>query len=530
MSARLAAVLDGYLDLRWRIDPVEASAAGIHTFDGKLANFDALSVREYIAALRAYALSLEEEEADSLDDEIDRTAALHAVRHDLLVLEREKPFARDPAYHLTHALNGIFVLLVRNGAGPDHRARAVLERLREIPAFLDRARTSLTRPGRIFVESARGMVKGGLALLSEAVGDEVMGSAAVSPDDVRTAHDDAAKSMLEFGAELAEIAERADDDFAIGRDLFDKKLHTAHMIQDNADELLRYGQRLRAEAEAELERLSAEIKPGSDWRNVVRELRADVPTRESAIEEFAQAMRNARSFTAERGLMTVVTSPLDVVPTPGFLDSLVPFAAYQPPPAFSEDQRGLFFVTLPDHGKPWRGQCRSELPSTALHEGVPGHHQHLVSANRRERPVRRVLATPAMVEGWALYCESLMAEQGFFTTPAERLFQAHHLLWRALRIELDVSLQTRGMTPEAASQVLQQDLGFDPASADAEVRRYCSMPTYQLCYAVGRRDLLRLRDDARRARGDAFSLAAFHDELLSYGVLPVALARWGMGL
>jgi uncharacterized protein (DUF885 family) len=60
--------------------------------------------------------------------------------------------------------------------------------------------------------------------------------------------------------------------------------------------------------------------------------------------------------------------------------------------------------------------------------------------------------------------------------------------------------------------------------------RYCAYPTYQLCYALGRREILRLRDDAREARGAMFSLRAFHDELLTYGALPTPLARWGMGL
>ena len=68
------------------------------------------------------------------------------------------------------------------------------------------------------------------------------------------------------------------------------------------------------------------------------------------------------------------------------------------------------------------------------------------------------------------------------------------------------------------------------ASAEAEVRRYCLAPGYQLCYAVGRRDLLRLREDYRKRAGAAFTLRAFHDELLRYGGLPVTLVRWGMGL
>ena len=144
--------------------------------------------------------------------------------------------------------------------------------------------------------------------------------------------------------------------------------------------------------------------------------------------------------------------------------------------------------------------------------------------------MRRVLATPAAREGWALYCESLMAEEGFLSSPGERLFHAHHLLWRALRVILDVKLHTKKMPVADAARLLRDELGFTDVAAAAEVARYCAYPTYQICYAVGRRDILQLRDDARRARGSDFSLSDFHDELLSYGGLPTALARWGMGL
>jgi uncharacterized protein (DUF885 family) len=209
---------------------------------------------------------------------------------------------------------------------------------------------------------------------------------------------------------------------------------------------------------------------------------------------------------------------------------MIPFAAYQGPGTFEEEQRGRFFVTLPVDGEARSVECRAERPSTVLHEGVPGHHQQIAVANRLPGIMRRVLATPAAREGWALYCESLMAEEGFLASPGERLFHAHHLLWRALRVILDVQLHTKGMAVIEAARLLRDELGFTEAAAAAEVVRYCAYPTYQLCYAVGRRDILRLRDDARRARGSDFSLAAFHDELLGYGGLPTALARWGMGL
>jgi uncharacterized protein (DUF885 family) len=134
------------------------------------------------------------------------------------------------------------------------------------------------------------------------------------------------------------------------------------------------------------------------------------------------------------------------------------------------------------------------------------------------------------VEGWALYCEEMMGEEGFFLDPAEAFFQRLHLLWRAVRIVLDVRLHTEGMTVAQAVRFMMEKLDLARESAEAEVRRYCANPGNPLSYAVGRRELLRLREDWRRRAGAGFTLRKFHDEVLSYGGLPVSLMRWGMGL
>jgi uncharacterized protein (DUF885 family) len=323
---------------------------------------------------------------------------------------------------------------------------------------------------------------------------------------------------------------RAGNHFAIGRELFDRKLHTAHMIAENADELLRFGERLRATAITELEKIATEIEPGVPWQEIAAQLRTDIPSPDSALEEYREAMESARHFTLSRDLMPVPDTILEVVPTPDFLRPLIPLAAYQGPGAFDPVQRGLFLVTLPEHGESWHSHCRAELPSTALHEGIPGHHLQMSIGNQLPSVPRRVLSTPAAREGWALYCESLMAETGFLDSAGERFFQAHHLLWRAIRVILDVSLHTKGMSMEEAAARLRDELGFEAHVAEAEAKRYCAYPTYQLCYAVGRRDILALREDLRKARTDDFSLSTFHEELLQYGALPTALARWGMGL
>jgi uncharacterized protein (DUF885 family) len=530
VSAPLSAVMSGYLDLRWRLNPVEATFHGLTEFDGLFASYDGESVREQLAALVAYENAIEEAEAETLADEIDRTAVLHSLRHDQLLLARERQFVHSPAYHLWHAVNGIFLLLARTGANPAQRAASLLARLQALPAFLETAAQVVTEPDVIFVGVGASMIPATIALIQDGLDDPAIDLSMLDELELERARREAVEALDAFGDLLVEMKSRAGDHFAIGRELFDRKLHTAHMIAENADELMRFGERLRESAISELEHIAAEIDPGAHWKEIAGRLRLDIPSPESALDEYREAMDAARHFTISRGLMPVPEAALEVVPTPDFLRPLIPLAAYQGPGAFDRVQRGLFLVTLPENGESWRSHCRAELPSTALHEGIPGHHLQMSIGNTLASLPRRVLSTPAAREGWALYCESLMAEMGFLDSAAERFFQAHNLLWRAIRVVLDVSLHTKGMSMEEAAACLRDELGFEPHIAEAEAKRYCAYPTYQLCYAVGRRDILALREDLRRARLDEFSLAGFHEELLQYGSLPTALARWGMGL
>jgi uncharacterized protein (DUF885 family) len=247
------------------------------------------------------------------------------------------------------------------------------------------------------------------------------------------------------------------------------------------------------------------------------------------VAHYANEMERAREFVEGHGLVSIPDGPLEVIATPDFMRPLIPFAAYDPPGAFAAERTGWFYVTVPAPEQ-LRDHCVHEIACTALHEGYPGHHLQFLHAQHLESPVRRVVSSPLTVEGWALYCEELMTDQGFLAKPEEQFFQRLHLLWRAVRIVVDIRLHTAGLQPHEAVSYMVEKLAIGRESAEAEVARYCSAPGYQLCYAVGRRELTLLREDYRKRAGASFSLRGFHDEVMRYGGLPVSLIRWGLGL
>ena len=519
-----------YLDLRWQLDPVAATQAGMIGHDARLGAYSRPEIKVALAALKAMAAAFEYGETASLDEEIEQTAVLNDLRVTIGRFEQEQPHELNPEFHLSHLFDALFSLLLRADRPVEERGRALAGRLHDTPRFLRDARATLTRPAQIFTETALAVAAGGRELFSEAIPEFAARLSPVARLAVREALEAARPELEEFVAFLGgELADRSDADFAIGREQFDFRLHFGHALRETAPELLRYGEALITETERELERRAEVLAPGVPWRALVERLRQHHPGRGDLVAAYAGAMERARRFVAERGLASIPAGSLDVVATPSFMQPLIPFAAYDPPGAFSEQRTGWFYVSVP-HEAQLREHSAHELALTALHEGYPGHHlQHLV-AQAQSSPVRRVVWTPLTVEGWALYCEEMMGEEGFFASPEEAFFQRLHLLWRAVRVVLDVRLHTTGMGVDEAVRYMMATLDLTRESAEAEVRRYCGNPGNSLCYAVGRRELLRLREDWRARAGTSYSLRRFHDEVLSYGGLPVSLMRWGMGL
>ena len=519
-----------FLDLRWQLDPVAATQAGVRTHDARLGTFTRADVKMAVAALKAMSLAFEECETTALADEIDQTAILNDLRVTVARFEAERPHERNPEFHLSHLLTGLFSLMARADRPLDERGVALAARLAAAPRFLAEARATLTRPPLVFTETALQVAEGGRTLLAEGIAAFAARTAPATREALTEALAPAREALEEFVAFLGgELLDRSDGDFAIGREAFDFHLHFEHDLRESAPALLRYGEELVREVEGELERRAAELAPGVPWREVIARLRDAHPLAAGLVDAYAGEMERAKRFVLEHGLAGVPDGALEVVATPDFMVPLIPFAAYDAPGAFAEARTGTFYVTVPREGEP-REHCVHELAATALHEGYPGHHLQHLRAQGLPSPVRRVVWTPLTVEGWALYCEELMAEQGFYDRPESRLFHQVYLLWRAARIVLDVRLHTMGMPFHEAVTYLADLLGIPRASAEGEVRRYCAAPAYQLCYAVGRRELLRLREDVRVRAGASFTLRAFHDEVLGYGGLPVALMRWGMGV
>ena len=272
-----------------------------------------------------------------------------------------------------------------------------------------------------------------------------------------------------------------------------------------------------------------EIDPDADEKTVVDRVKEDHPaTFDEALKAYSDVMLRSRQHLIDQGIVTVPEDErIDVIPTPEYLRNVIPFAAYFSPPKFDPNPKGIYIVTPSVGNDPnaMREHNYSSISNTSIHEAYPGHHLQLAVANRHPSLSRLLAEAPEFVEGWGMYSEQLMREQGFDDAPNFRLALYTDAIWRASRIILDVRMHRGELSVEEATDFLVAQTSFEGANARAEINRYTYTPTYQLSYLLGKILLLQLRADEQQRLGSRFDLRTFHDTLLNNGSLPISFHR-----
>jgi uncharacterized protein (DUF885 family) len=324
---------------------------------------------------------------------------------------------------------------------------------------------------------------------------------------------------------------RANDEFALGREAYDQLIELRAFDGLTTDEILEIGEQQLAENKAARSAIAREIDAQAPEQEIIDRVKSDHPADfAGALDAYRRAMGEARQFVIDHDIASMPEGEtLSVIETPMYLRNVMPFAAYFSPPKFESGptHQGLYIVTPSVDGDPraMREHNLASIYNTSVHEAYPGHHQQLAAGMEHPSLMRLLVDAPEFVEGWAMYCELMMREEGFDTSLEHRLMMHTDAIWRACRIILDVKLHRGQLTVQEATDFLVGETGFERPQAAAEVKRYTYTPTYQLSYLLGRVLLLRLREDEKRRLGDNFSLRNFHDAMLRQGSVPISFQR-----
>jgi uncharacterized protein (DUF885 family) len=530
-----SALSEEFVECTMRHNPVAATAAGIHDYDHLLPDDSPdgfgqrtswlLDIEQRLMA----AVPWEDLPPEQRVDYAMLRSRLATLRADL---EEIKVQTRNPVLYPETALNGVFLLMARAFAPLQERKEAIVARLMAVPGYLAAARANLQQVPAEFVEIAREVNSTGPGFVDDVV-RSLIRSFPGDGERIEHAGGRARTGFTEYQHFLDhEVTSRIGGTFAIGERWMNYKLEREHLLEMDCNALEDLGREHVARTRAALEAEAKRLDPTRSWREQIAEAKKKHPEPLRVREAYVAEVGRARAFVEAKRLAPIPDCPLEIVDTPVFERATTPYAAYLQPAPFDAEHGGTFFVTPVDVGRrpevqeqQLQGHNYVSLPLTTLHEAYPGHHLQLSHAVKVGSRLRRLSDSNVFAEGWALYCEELMYEQGYFLDPVTRLYQLKDLLWRACRVVIDVGLHTGRMTVAEAVEYLVDQAMLERVNAEAEVRRYTLTPTQPMSYLVGKLELLKVREEAKRRMGARFNLYDFHAALLSSGTLPPALIR-----
>jgi uncharacterized protein (DUF885 family) len=513
-----------------RDNPIVGTYLGIHTEDARLGVATRDAVLAELAADKTHLAAVEALDPAGLSASarLERDLEIHNLRRANFDTEVVRTWERRSTA-LDTIGDALFLIFAQDFAPLADRLASIAGRLEAVPTYLDESRTRAVVPQvrmwqRLEIESAHDLP----SLL-----DELEAASADLPDAERRRLTDASTAARTAIAGYAGWLEASlaggTDDWALGRERYDQLVELRAFDGLDADAILAIGEEQLALHKAARVAAAREIDPSVDEHAVVERIKEDHPaTFEEALDSYRDVMVRSRQHLIDKRIVTVPDDErIDVVATPEYLRNVIPFAAYFSPPKFDPNPKGIYIVTPSVGNDPnaMREHNFSSISNTSIHEAYPGHHLQLSVANRQPSLTRILTDAPEFVEGWGMYSELMMREQGFDDAPNFRLAMSTDAIWRACRIILDVRMHRGELSVEEATDFLVGHTSFERANAQAEVNRYTYTPTYQLSYLLGRVLLLQLRADEQQRLGDRFDLRAFHDSLLANGSLPISFQR-----
>ncbi len=513
-----------------RDNPMVGTYFGIHTEDDRLGDASREALLAELAAEKTHLAAIDALDPAGLSTigQFERDLEIHNVRRRIFDIEVVRTWERR-SLALDTVGDSLFLIFAQDFAPLAERLNSIAGRLEDVPAYLEAARTRATVPQvriwqRLEIETAADL---------PSFLDEIVAAGADLPvadrQRLRNASTASKAALDSYTDWLKASLDAGTDDWALGQERYDQLVALRAFDGLDADAILAIGEEQLQSNRTARVAAAREIDPDADEATVVDRIKSDHPeTFEVALDAYRDVMVRGRQYLVEKRIVTVPDDErIDVIPTPEYLRNVIPFAAYFSPPKFDSNPKGIYIVTPSVGNDPnaMREHNFSSISNTSIHEAYPGHHLQLAVANRHPSLTRLFADAPEFVEGWGMYSEQMMREQGFDDAPNFRLALYTDAIWRAARIILDVRMHRGELSVEEATDFLVAQTSFERSNARAEVNRYTYTPTYQLSYLLGKVLLLQLRADEQKRLGSRFDLRSFHDTLFNNGSLPISFHR-----
>lgn len=546
-DSKLEAYFRSYLDETFQAHPLMATRLGDHRYDDQLDDLSSEAREANLQRDRRFLKELPQKidrDALSEDGRIDFDIFQHDLERSIWMDENFDPFEDDPRVYVEYLTESIYLLLTQSSLPPEKNLDNALARMEKIPQVVETAQKTVGRPPKVKVETAILQTKGAVNFYE----DEIYRFAGVPKGTGELA--ERAKPVVKAAREYLDFLEnevlpRSTEDWRIGPEKFSKKLELVLDAGLSADEVLEEAEREAVRVETAMaviaRQLWAEFFPGvvvpPDDPEGRRELVGRVLEAigkehgqpQTLVRDVKSTVADIKDFIREADILTLPEPDrLRIVEMPEFMrgNSL---AYLNPAPPLDPKGSSEYAVSPPPED--WTAERkvslleeynREMLKILTIHEAYPGHYVQLEYSNRCPSLVRRVLGSGTFAEGWAVYTEQTMLDQGFGAgDPKLRMQQLKFYLRAVLNAILDHKMHASGMTDDEALELLT-GRGFQTeGEAVAKVVRSKQSSTQLSTYFVGRTVIYRLRQSVQREMGEDFDLGQFHEAVLAHGTLPV---------
>ncbi len=534
-----AAFVEDYYAALFAWDPTQATYAGVHDFDEKLSDLSLASIRRRVEGLVTMQRRLVDLREGKLAtaDMIDAEVLDHAIQAELREIGMVRDWRRNPVLYLGKSAEAIDLLMKRSFAPPADRLKVIIARLKATPPLLAAMQANIDTPPREFTDLGIIVAKGSISFFRTDL--SIWAKEAAGGDAKLLAAFEAANTPVVEGFETAlrwlqtELLPKSKGKYAIGADAYLRKLEAEEMLDIPLDRLLAIGEaNLKKDRDAFIA-TAKQIDPTKTPAQVLKLLTDDHPKPDDLVVATRGTIERTRAFLIEKKIVTV---PSEVRPTiaetPAFMRT-GGFASMDTPGAFeAKATEAFYYVTPPE--KDWSPQRKTEhmrqfnktgMDIITIHEAYPGHYLQFLNAKQYPTKVRKLFTCGTNVEGWAHYTEQMIVDEGYGGgDPRMRLAQLSEALLRDCRYVVGIKLHTEGWTVEQGKQFFVEQGFQEPEVGFQEARRGTYNPTY-LYYTLGKLQILKFREDYRKAKGADFSLQKFHDEFVRQGGIPIKLIR-----
>lgn len=542
------------LDTWMQLSPVSATQIGDHRYDSELDDLSAAGQQKTVAAYKALLGELDKIEVAKLgrENQVDAAILRNQLQSEIWNAEVLQSGKWDPQLYNGIAGSAIYGLMAREFAPLPERLKSATARMEKLPAIFAQARENLdpARVPKIHAETVAKQNKGILSIVDTFITPHIGELPQADQQRLQAAIDGLKKAVDEQQTWLDKtLVPNAKGDFRIGAEKYDQKLKFALSSSLSRQEI---GERARAELKRVREDMYGiaqtvlKDKPGAPEMpaqptdeqqqkaiEAALELAyADKPARDKVVDDAKAALEQSTAFVREHDLMTLPDAPVDIILMPEFQRGVA--VAYCDSPGPLDKNLKTFYAVSPipdDWNEKQVDSFLREYNSRmihllSIHEGTPGHYLEGWHSAKFPSTLRAVLRSGLFAEGWAVYTERMMQEQGYLNNdPLFHLVQLKFYLRTISNAILDQGVHVDNWDREKAMHLMTHDAFQQESEASGKWVR-AQLTSAQLpTYFVGAQEHFDTRKAVQEKLGDKFNLKAYHDQVLSYGAPPVRFAR-----